>query len=107
MFTKVTAATSLKLLVVTLLLAFIGATFVTPNVAYAKAGDVTFTGIVQAKPATGLQGSWTIGGKIFKTNAGTQFNQVNGPLVVGACAKVKIRSGAVKEIASELLGNCQ
>lgn len=106
MLTNVTLSTAMKLLVATLLLAFLSATFLPPNTAYAKAGDVIYQGIVQTKPASGLRGTWVIGGKTFKTNARTQFDQVDGGLVVGACAKVKLRNGAVKEIDSEPLGDC-
>lgn len=106
MLKNVPVSTAMKFIVAALLLAFVSATFLPPNIAYAKAGDVIHQGIIQTKPASGLQGTWVIGGKTFKTNARTQFNQVDGPLVVGACAKVKIRNGAVKEIDSEPLGDC-
>jgi hypothetical protein len=106
MLTKVTASTAMKFIIATLLLAFVCSTFLPANTVYAKDGDIVHRGIIQQKPATGLQGTWKIGGKIFKTTARTQFDQLEGPLVKGACAKVKIRNGAVKEIDSEPLSDC-
>ena len=106
MLTKVTVSTAMKFIIATLLLAFVCSTFLPANTAYAKDGDVVHKGLVEKKPANGLQGTWKIGGKTFKTNARTQFDQVEGQLAVGVCAKVKIRNGAVKEIDSEPLGDC-
>lgn len=67
---------------------------------------VIFKGIVQSKPAGGLQGTWRIAGKTVRTHAGTQFDQLDGRLQVGACAKVKLRNGKVHEIDSEPAHDC-
>ena len=65
-----------------------------------------FKGIVQSKPANGLRGVWRIAGQTVRTHAGTQFNQLDGALAVGSCAKVKIRNGKVHEIDSEPAFDC-
>lgn len=75
--------------------------------AYAKAGDQVYRGLVSSKPATSNIGVWVIAGKSFTATRSTQFDTLDGPLVVGACAKVKIRNGAVKEIESEPARNCR
>lgn len=73
----------------------------------ARKGDrVVFKGLVQSKPAGGLHGTWRIAGKTVRTHAGTQFDQLDGRLQVGACAKVKLRHGKVHEIDSEPAHDC-
>lgn len=71
-----------------------------------KADRVIFKGIVQSKPAKGLQGTWRIANQTVRTHAGTEFDQSNGRLQVGACAKVKLRNGKVHEIDSEPRHDC-
>lgn len=73
----------------------------------AKAGDEVYRGIISSKPTSGNIGTWVIAGKNFSATRSTQFDVVDGPLVVGGCAKVKIRNGAVKEIDSEPAGDCR
>ncbi|WP_298610117.1 hypothetical protein [uncultured Thiothrix sp.] len=82
-------------------------------VTQAKKGDddrqgdrVVFQGIVQSKPLGGLHGTWRIAGKTVRTHAGTQFDQLDGRLQVGVCAKVKLRNGKVHEIDSEPAHDC-
>jgi hypothetical protein len=80
-----------------------------PDVALAKGSKPNrerFYGIIQSKPA-GLQGTWQIGGRTVTTSRGTEFDQLEGALVVGACAKVDIRNGKVHEIDSEPMRNCR
>ncbi len=62
-------------------------------------------GFVDMRPA-GLQGTWTIDGRQFATNPQTEFDQVDGPLIVGVCAKVDLRNGLVHEIDSESIDDC-
>ncbi len=64
-----------------------------------------FYGWVEQMPE-GLHGTWIIGGRAVTTSPRTQFDQLDGPLMVGGCAKVDIRGGAVHEIDSEPPGNC-
>ena len=83
-----------------------------PQATYAKGSDTArVRGWVQARPANGTAGTWTIGGKTFTATAGTQIIQDAGPLQVGACAKVKYqvvngRNQAV-EIDSEPAADCK
>ena len=65
-----------------------------------------FYGLVDMRPA-GLQGTWTIDGRQFVTNPQTEFDQVDGPLIVGGCAKVDLRNGLVHEIDSEPIDDCR
>lgn len=65
-----------------------------------------FYGWVESMPE-GLHGTWIIGGQRVTTTPGTEFDQEEGPLMVGGCAKVDIRGGAVHEIDSEPAGNCR
>lgn len=66
-----------------------------------------FYGIVQARPQAGLQGEWVIGGRTFNADTGTEFDESEGPLTVGSCAKVDVRNGRVHEIDSEPMRDCQ
>ncbi len=65
-----------------------------------------FYGIIQSMPLQGLHGDWVIGGRSITTGPHTQFDQSEGPLVVGGCAKVDFRNGRLHEIDSEPLRDC-
>ena len=52
-------------------------------------GGVDFKGVVTAKPADGLVGDWTIGGRQVATNADTKFDTEHGMPVVGATVEVR------------------
>lgn len=85
---------------------------VAPDIALAKRGGdgdsrSEFYGIVQSRPEKALHGEWVIGGRTFKTDAETQFDQSEGPLTVGSCAKVHIRNSRVHEIDSEPMRDCR
>jgi hypothetical protein len=82
--------------------------FMAPAVAMAKEDRdrVRFYGWVEFMPE-GLHGTWIIGGQEVTTNPRTQFDEVEGPLMVGACAKVDVRGGLVHEIDSEPPRNCR
>jgi len=72
---------------------------VAPNTALARRGGdgdnrSAFYGIVQARPKTVLQGEWMIGGRTFTADAGTEFDQAEGDLRIGSCAKVDVRATA-------------
>lgn len=64
-----------------------------------------FYGWVEYMPE-GFHGTWIIGGRRVTTNPRTRFDQREGPLMVGVCAKVDIRNGLVHEIDSEPPGDC-
>jgi hypothetical protein len=66
-----------------------------------------FYGIVQVQPQNGRQGEWVIGGQVFMVDSGTEFDEAEGPLEVGSCAKVKIRKGRIHEIDSEPMKDCR
>jgi hypothetical protein len=51
--------------------------------------EVELQGTVQAMPASGLVGSWTIAGQAVQTNAATQFDQEDGQIGVGAVVEIK------------------
>ncbi len=79
----------------------------------AQAGDddLIWRGLIEATPGDGTRiGEWTVGGKVFVANAGTEFDEEEGTLVIGACAKVKYveSNGAniADEIDSEPAGDC-
>lgn len=93
--------------VVAFVIALVLPMFTSIGTAQAKAGDKITIGIITVKPASGLRGTWVIGGKTFKATAKTEFDQVEGPLVIGACAKAKIRNGVLKEIDSEPMRDCR
>lgn len=80
------------------------------DVALSKSGGdkdrSDFYGIIQGRPLNGLHGEWTIGNRIFKTDQSTEFDETEGPLVVGNCAKVHIRDGRIHEIDSEPMKDC-
>jgi hypothetical protein len=85
---------------------------VAPDMVVAKRGGdgdnrSEFYGIVQARPENALQGEWVIGGRTFRADVGTEFNQSEGLLRVGSCAKVHLRDGRVHEIDSEPMRNCK
>lgn len=64
-------------------------------------------GIIKSRPADTLQGEWLIGERVFKTDANTEFDETEGNLTVGSCAKVEIRDGRVHEIDSEPMSDCR
>lgn len=51
-------------------------------------GSLSWRGIVNDKPASGLTGDWVIAGKAFTADGATEFNQEDGLLAVGVCADV-------------------
>ena len=100
---------SLKIVTVVAMLSLLLPTVMTTDVAHAKGDNKNrerFYGIIQSKPA-GMQGTWVIGGRTITTVRGTEFDQLQGPLKVGACAKVDICNGQVHEIDSEPMRNCR
>ncbi len=57
--------------------------------ALAADGGIEIKGEVQAAPASGLLGAWTIAGTSVLVDEGTAVDQEHGPLVVGALVEVK------------------
>ncbi|MCS6846593.1 MAG: DUF5666 domain-containing protein [Anaerolineae bacterium] len=58
-------------------------------------------GIINSRPAGNI-GTWVIGGRAFVANANTEFDTDEGPLVVGACAKVRYFVTGGGDIADEI-----
>jgi Domain of unknown function (DUF5666) len=54
-----------------------------------NAMGIEFTGTVQAMPASGLLGNWTIAGKSVQSDGSTSFDQQDGTIGVGAVVEVK------------------
>lgn len=100
---------ALALLVLTMMTPFL----TMPQIAFAKnGGDIPrYSGFVQSKPAGGFVGTWKIGGKSFVATAGTEIDQGEGNLIVGACAKVKYQvvngKNQAIEIDSEPARDCR
>lgn len=67
---------------------------------------VEFYGVIESRPVGALHGKWQIGGRSFTVNAATQFDQTEGDLAVGSCAKVELRDGQVHELDSEPRHDC-
>ena len=102
--------TKLRMLAGTLLAATVLTVALWIPSAFAKDGDeprTEFKGIVTEKPHGTLTGVWVIDGRQIRTGPDTQFDQAEGPLVVGACVKVKIRNGRIHEIDSEPPHSCR
>jgi len=83
------------------------------NIAHARHGRDNhnrseFYGIVQSRPENALEGVWVvIGGRTFKADPGTEFDQTEGKLTIGRCAKVHIQSCRVHEFDSEQMRYCR
>lgn len=81
-----------------------------PDTALAKRGGqdrARYYGIVESMPTPGFHGDWVIGGRTVSTGPQTQFDQREGALGIGVCAKVDFRNGRVHEIDSEPMRNCR
>lgn len=59
-------------------------------------------GLVQSMPDSGFVGAWTIGGVAYDAPASAEFKQRNGPLMIGACAKVHYSGAAAPFTAREI-----
>ncbi len=58
-------------------------------------------GIINSRPASNT-GTWVVGGRAFVANTSTEFDTAEGPLVVGACAKVRYYTSGGADIADEI-----
>lgn len=83
------------------------AIFTSAQVSFAKGGGLPrVKGIVQSRPA-GKVGTWVIGGRTFVATRATRLDTLEGPLSVGACAKVRFRgTNTAIEIDSEPASDC-
>jgi hypothetical protein len=82
-----------------------------PDLSFARRGGdedrVRYYGIIESKPTQGLHGDWVIGGRTVTTSPGTEFDQSEGALAIGGCAKVDFRNGRVHEIDTEPMRDCK
>lgn len=68
----------------------------------AHANDLPdWRGVITSRPA-GNTGVWVVGGRSFTANSATSFDTVEGPLNVGACAKVRYFTSGSTDIADEI-----
>jgi len=97
-------------LLVVLAIALFQPLFVLPDSAQTKGRDDNrseFYGIIQSRPKDTLQGEWVIGGRTINSEPDTEFDETEGKLTVGSCAKVDLRNGKVHEIDSEPMSDCR
>ena len=65
-------------------------------------------GIIDAMPADGLLGTWTISGVDYVATTTTRFEQSDGPFVVGACVEVEfvVQNGQNIAVKIETESHC-
>ena len=59
-------------------------------------------GIVSVMPSPSLIGTWVIDGVEYIANSSTEFEQDDGPFVVGACVEVKFLASTTPYVAHEI-----
>jgi len=68
-------------------------------------------GIVDDLPDSGLTGTWVIDGAEYLADDSTEFEQSDGPFVIGACVEVELHASGdpalIDEIETENMGHCQ
>ena len=78
-------------------------TLVVAGAAAAKDGVIEILGTVQAMPASGLAGDWTIAGRAVRTDGATVIKQELGRIGVGATVEVKgVDAGAGVVLATTI-----
>lgn len=65
------------------------ATLAVAGSAWAKDGVIEILGTVQAMPAAGLVGDWTVAGRAVRTDGATVIKQELGRIAIGATVEVK------------------
>lgn len=96
-----------------MLIAMLAAAMAMPQVALAKGGGSLprHQGFITAKPASGIAGTWVIGGKSFRATSATQVDQTQGRLAIGVCTKVKYQVvngvNQAVELDSEPAADCR
>ncbi|MCC7248422.1 MAG: hypothetical protein IT473_07355 [Lysobacter sp.] len=71
-----------------------------------EGGRERYYGIVRSMPE-GRLGEWVIGSRRVVADRATEFDETEGRLAVGDCAKIDIRNGRVHEIDSEPASDCR
>jgi hypothetical protein len=72
-----------------------------PQLADAKRDRAELRGVVSARPEGG-SGEWVVDGKAFVADARTELDAREGPLVVGACVKVRYAVVEGRAVALEI-----
>ena len=77
--------------------------FVAPDSVRAKdtPGTQAHRGLITSRPA-GQTGTWVVGGRTFVADSNTEFDTAEGPLNVGACAKVRYFLSGTADVADEI-----
>ncbi|MCB9162118.1 MAG: procyclic acidic repetitive family protein [Caldilineaceae bacterium] len=68
----------------------------------AAASDAGWKGAIEAMPANGLTGQWTVAGRDFTADDGTEFRQENGAFAVGVCVEVDYVGAAAPYTATKI-----
>ena len=68
----------------------------------ASAGQADWKGPIEVMPADGLTGQWTVAGRDFTADAGTEFRQENGAFAVGVCVEVEYVGAAAPYTATKI-----
>ena len=55
----------------------------------ASAQQAEWKGYIESMPVSDLIGEWTVGGRTFVTNVGTEFRQEKGPFATDVCVEVE------------------
>lgn len=70
--------------------------------AYAAGTEADWKGPIDAMPAAGLIGEWTIGGRVFVTAGNTEFDTEKGEFAIGRCVEVEYVGTAAPFQATKL-----
>ncbi|MEZ4860272.1 MAG: DUF5666 domain-containing protein [Caldilineaceae bacterium] len=86
-------------------------TTVTPNSTPSPSGsEQEAYGRIESMPGSGFVGTWVIAGVTYQAPSNAEFKQRNGPLVVGACAKVHYFTNTspltIRELESRSASDC-
>ena len=68
----------------------------------AAASDAGWKGAIEAMPANGLTGQWTVAGRDFTADDGAEFRQENGAFAVGVCVEVDYVGAAAPYTATKI-----
>lgn len=83
---------------------------VTPDTTPAPGTEREVYGRVEQMPSPGLVGNWVVNGVSYRTTSSTEFDQRNGPFVIGACVKlhysVNNNPFPIREMRTEEASDC-
>jgi hypothetical protein len=64
-----------------------------------------FYGVVESHPDNRL-GIWIVGKRSVEVTEDTEFEEENGPVIIGVCVEVEVEDGIAEEIDSEPEEKC-